>query len=571
MKNYETGLGEHLYRYRKMIEFGSSTLSRYLFFEHTLRKSLKPVPLEVWQAYQHHRPAITEFYGQNQLQQKHLFHGTGRYQYQTEVGSKYRNPTLGKVGDVLSTVLVEGLQPKDDIWVPTPANQPTISLTHQRFYARWYADKHNYQPLLWSYGDTTDWASMFIVKNISQLLDIPYIATLLLKFQIKKNSENGLLGSVHNWVGDVRDDISPRTSYLEALKTRSTISGNFGTVFAVQEKDVSTYDFPLLQRTELRTLNPISPESISAVEVPLRKLKVVNELLGENNLTWIKVLPTECVDYHLSTFPLTELTNVDEQKLVSKVDPQSLDITQINFFPLTCEDLISVLDNENYTPQKLLDLLSTSPILNTLLSQKCNWEGFSIYYHTLSCLHLFEQFFSCPNSLPSSIRRDFFKVFLSLHDIGDSLGKHTVEKLAYNQLICVKLLSDLGFNHQEILIARALLSDDPLGSYLKKVGSITQLYTHSPAWLQLVSLPHINQWIDDQAHVTRIRIKNMAEIANMSYQEFLQLLTTFHMVDAGSYTSMGGTIGSLNYVFEFSKTNNTMAYSSTVQNLVSLL
>lgn len=569
MINYETGFSEHVYRYRKMTELGLMTLNGYLFFQRSLRQSLEPVPQDVLTVYENYRPIIAEIYGKSHYNDKYLYHGTGRYHYQPSGDDKYRSETDGKVIDVLATILSSGLQPHRDVWVPTPASEPTVSLTRQRFYARWYADKYNKQGLLWSYGNTKDWASMFVVKNISNLLEIPYIA-LLLRSQVKKGSTGGLLGSVHNWVSDARNDITSRTNYVDALLAKSTIPGNFGTIFVLKETDVPTYDFPLLRKTEQRSLDPVLPKSIVAIEVPLRYSSVVNALLAKAGQSHIRVLPTECVDYHMSKFPLDELTRVDGLKPFDKPDLKKLNLPKIDFSPVTIGDLRTVISTDQYSPQKLLELLGKSPLLHSLLHQKSSWEGFSIYYHTLSGLHLFDKFFNHPNALPMNAKRDFFRTFYSLHDIGDSLGKSTVEKLAFNKAICTEFLSQLGFSHQEVLMAKALLSDDPIGLYLKKVGFAAGILSHTHQFVQSISLGVFNRSTEEIASETVGRIKKMAELAQMSYLDFLQLLIVFHMVDAGAYTSVGGTVGSLNYVFRFDDMKR-MSYSPTIQPLVKLL
>lgn len=569
MKNYETGFREHIYRYRKMFELSISALGKSYLFTRNIQKSLKPVPQEVVAAYENYKADISLLYGKDSFDQNYLFHGTGRYQYQFDRGHKYNGSVTESITDVLSTVLISGLQPKPDIWVPTPASLPTVSLTHQRFYARWYADKHNTDDLLWHYGESTDWASLFVISNITQWQDIIYVAFLLRP--LTKNTTGGLLGAAHRWVGDARNDISTKTSYTEALRSRSTIPNNYGTIFASKEDCVLTYDFPLLRRTEKRSLTPIHPESISIVEAPLKHIAEVDSLLEEYQIGWIKTLPIECVDYHLSRFPLEELTRVDTFTEPQKMDPKYIDSAELDFGPINCDDLRRLLSIPNYSPQRLLELLRTAPFLDSLLTQQCSWEGFSIYYHTLSGLHLFEEFFTKPDVLPEPVTRDFFKVFFALHDIGDSLGKNTAEKLAYNQLICVQFLIHLGFSHQEILIAQALLSDDPVGSYLKKVGTAAEVLSHAPTWIQLHLHELFINHVERLALEARNTIKLMADMAQMSYPDFLQLIIVFHMVDAGSYTSQGGTVGSLNYVFEFDLDNRDMTYASKIQQLMSYL
>lgn len=62
----------------------------------------------------------------------------------------------------------------------------------------------------------------------------------------------------------------------------------------------------------------------------------------------------------------------------------------------------------------------------------------------------------------------------------------------------------------------------------------------------------------------------MAEIAQLLPKDFLSIMTLFHMIDAGTYTREGGSIGTLNYVFSFNEQGG-MSYSETIQDLMSVL
>lgn len=572
MRNYEKGLPEHAYRYWKMTELGLSTLEKSLFFSTYLRRSLEPVPDIVETAYEKYKPLIAAIYGEDSFKDDYLFHGTGRFHYQPDGSHKYDVYTNCNVVDVLQTILLSGLQPQKDVWVPTPVSSPTVSLTCQRFYAKWYADRHNYDDLLWSYGNSLDWASLFTVQNISRVLEIPYIA-LLLRTQIVKKS-GGLLGSVHSWVSDVRNDITARTSYLDSLRTRSTIPDNYGVILAVKMSEALTYDIPLLRRSEKRTLDPIIPDAFAVIEVPLKQVANTKMLLAETGYSHLPVLPIECVDLHMSRFRLEELTKMDEDPIPAKPNIERMHPSQFDFSPITYNRLMEAAggeDGHRYSPQKLLSVLDESPLLHALLSQQCSWEGFSIRYHTLVGLLLFEKYGDSLPALPDIVRKDFFKIFFSLHDIGDSLGKTTKAKLTANRTICVEMLSRLGFDPHEVLIAETLLSDDPIGSYLKRVGTVMEILAHVPEQVKTLILSVLDKTLELLTSETKERIRRMADTAHMNYSDFLNLVTTFHMIDAGAYTSTAGTMGSLNYIFAFDMSMRKMTYSSIIQPLIDLL
>lgn len=570
-KEYRTGLPEHAYRYFKMTEFGISTLYRYLLFSHVHEQSLEPVPESVKNAYAEYRPLIEKIYGDDHMNQELLYHGTGRYHYTQEGKHKYEVEESATVEDVLEVLLQKGLEPRLDIWVPTPASHPTVSLTHQRFYARWYADKHNFNDLEWSFGDPLNWSSSFVVKNIGKVSHIPYIA-LLMKNQVKRK-KGGLLGAVHDWVGDARDDVDGRTGYQEALKTKSTIPGNYGITLVMDDSSVENYDFPLLHRTEVRTLHAIPPKSLKAIEVPLKQVQETEEKIRGVLSLDIPVIPTECVDYHMSKFPMRELTRIDKKDLVKKPNIELENISGFDYFPLTGSDMEKALAdiNDDFDVLKIIELLDSSPLLNSLLSQDATWEGFSIRYHVMSVLLLFEKYYPVEQDLPGNIDRNFFRVFLALHDIGDSLGKSTKEKLAFNREITVDLLTKMNFPEDQIRLARAMLSNDPIGSYLKHVGVMSAFLDKSPAFLQYFLSGKFDRTYRSELAKTKAQLNDMASDSGLSIDEFTELMILFHTFDAGAYTTEGGTLGSLDYVFHVDPEKKQFMYSSEIQEFIDLL
>jgi len=571
MSNIERPFNERLYRRAKIIELGISALERSILFPLVLKQSLQPLPEQVKLAYEQYKPLIADIYGEDHLKDDYLYHGTGRYHYLPEKNHKYESSPNGKTIDLLKQIFSTGLEPQQDVWVPTPASTPTVSLTNQRFYSRWYADRHDNDQLLWRYGNSTDWAFLFTVRSISKLLEIPYIYLLIRNQSDKKV---GLLGSAQSWVSDVRNNIDSDTSYLDVWKSSSTIPNNFGAIIVTKKSNVPTYDFPLLRKSEKRTLQTLPPDKFTAVEVPLKRIEETKRLLVESGFPNIAVLPMECVDLHMSRFPLAELTKMEQHKKVLRNKHNNSEQYQLDFSPLTLDQLKQISINgisDSYSPYKLLAVMNQSPVLKALFSQISSWEGFTIHYHTLSGLLLFEKYFGHLKTLPGGVEKDFFRIFFSLHDIGDSLSSTTKGKLLQNQTICTKFLSQMGFKEKEIVLAKALLSDDPLGSFLKKAGILTEISFRLPQPLQ----PVIQRLSENQLlklfTETGQRIKKMADEAEMNYDDFFDLLSIFHMTDAGTYTSEGGTVGSLNYVFSFDKTQGRMNYSSLILPLVEQL
>lgn len=567
-KEYKTGLSEHAQRYLKMTEFGLSTLYRYFLFSHIHEQSVEPVPESVLDAYENYKPIIEGIYGKDFLNQRLVYHGTGRYHYLQEGSHKYEGDIRESIEDVLEILLQNGLEPRLDIWVPTPASYSTVSLTHQRFYARWYADKHNFDELEWSFGDSLNWASSFVVKNLGKISHIPYI-TLLMMNQVKRK-KGGLLGAVHDWVGDAKDDIDGDTSYQEALKTKSTIPGNYGITLVIDDSLVDSYDFPLLHRTEVRTFHSIPPANLKAIEVPLQYLAETKKII-DRFFPNIPVIPTECIDYHMSQFPLDVLTEIDKKEPVEKPKIDLNNVSELDYSPLKYGDIKKILanlDNASFDILKLIELFDSSPVLNSLLSQEATWEGFSFRYHVTSALLLFEKYYPLDQPLSANIDRNFFRVFLILHDIGDTLGKSTLEKLAFNQVICVDFLRKMGYSENHIRLADAMLSGDPIGSYLKRAGVMSLFLQKSPVFLQYFLSGKFERRYFLYLEKAKNELIEMAKIAGMETNEFIDLMVLFHTFDAGAYTTEGGTIGSLDYVFQVDQEEQNFSYSSDIQKFI---
>ena len=199
-------------------------------------------------------------------------------------------------------------------------------------------------------------------------------------------------------------------------------------------------------------------------------------------------------------------------------------------------ELDKVMDSRDYTPKALISLFERD------LSKEFNAdsgvrERYSIKRHTLMVMGQYEKYFT-RNDLPAGVSKDFFRVFLALHDIGKPKAiKRTGDKHnqhRYTIEIMHHLFSQLNFSDPEINIALTLVSKDVIGGYIKCQ------YSGQRATEEL---------------------KKMANTAGLSFLEFLKLLLIFYQVDAGSYTEDAGGKKSLDHLFIFDRKKGQMDFS----------
>ncbi len=199
-------------------------------------------------------------------------------------------------------------------------------------------------------------------------------------------------------------------------------------------------------------------------------------------------------------------------------------------------ELDEVLNSPNYTPKDLIALFERD------LSKKLNAdsgvrEKYSIKRHTLMVMGQFEKYYS-KSDLPASISKNFFRVFLALHDIGkfDAIKKtgDRRNQHCYTVGIMSSVLSQLDFSEQETRIALALVSEDVIGGYIRcRYGG----------------------------KGATEEVARMADDARLQFYDFLRLLLIFYQVDAGSYTEDAGGLKSLDHLFVFDRKRGKMGFS----------
>lgn len=216
------------------------------------------------------------------------------------------------------------------------------------------------------------------------------------------------------------------------------------------------------------------------------------------------------------------------------------------------EELDNILSSPDYTPNKLIGFFKRD-FKKEFVADAGVWERYTVERHTLMVLHQFENYF-IQRSLPCDFKTDTFRVILAMHDIGVSaaieegtkrgLGIGDAKKVGqaiYTSKLIESAMGNLGFGRKEIDVAKTLVSDDPIGSYLKS------------------------------GNFTTASIRRMARESGMSVLNFFDLILVFYMVDAGSYTKDAGGKRSLDFLFVFDKHQMKMHFSLETLNRVNKL
>ena len=206
-----------------------------------------------------------------------------------------------------------------------------------------------------------------------------------------------------------------------------------------------------------------------------------------------------------------------------------------NRLSFTRAELDEVLGSSDYTTEALIGLFEKD-FRKRFASDSGVREKYSIKRHTLMVMGQFEKYFS-RKELPAGISKNFFRVFLALHDIGKSDAVKSGDKHrqhTYTVEIMKLALSQLGFSEKDIGIALALVSGDPIGDYIRGKKRCKR---------------------------TAEEITRKADDAGLPFYDFLKLLLVFYQCDAGSYTEDAGGLKSLDRLFIFDRKKGEMGFS----------
>lgn len=199
---------------------------------------------------------------------------------------------------------------------------------------------------------------------------------------------------------------------------------------------------------------------------------------------------------------------------------------------------------KNYSIDNLIDFFRSKYSKELSMSVGV-WEGYSLEDHVRMVLNQFDKYFS-HRTLPCRVSNTFLRILIVLHDIGKPAAIEKGNKRLQHKetLKIVKpILRKLEFSVDEIKLALALISDDPIGPYLR---------------------------FGDPKNAVRKIIK-MSESTNCPLEQFFQLLLIYFKCDAGSYTKDAGGKKSLDCFFIFSHKNKTLNFCKDYENKINIL
>lgn len=257
------------------------------------RDRLKALPNELQVAYEKALPQIESLYASKTF----FWHGTGRYQYRD-----------GKVIDVLEEIINnQGLIPNRDTYDSLTGVANTSSFALSRMYARIYSDMYldeNKKPV-YEYGSRFFWATKFIgetaLKGIGEALkDIGFnnIAKNPRGFMKRLKNNN------RSWVNKFRSDAHTNPKSIRKIFTdlQADISGDYPILIGVEQNAFqpnTTAEY--ISKYERRTKDSVPQSKFTHIEVPLKKVSEVQQLLKARGVE-LPVIPIEVGERYCTQF-----------------------------------------------------------------------------------------------------------------------------------------------------------------------------------------------------------------------------------------------------------------------------
>lgn len=150
-------------------------------------------------------------------------------------------------------------------------------------------------------------------------------------------------------------------------------------------------------------------------------------------------------------------------------------------------------------------------------------EGYTLEEHTRKVLRQFEKYFG-ESALPDSVDSTVFRKMLILHDIGKPDSSEKLDQSEHHEessRIIEEELSEEGHKEDQINIASALVSADPIGEFVQT---------------------SVEETIDE--------LENMREKTSLDREKFWKLIMIFYKSDAASYTEDAGGQEGLEHLFK---------------------
>lgn len=241
-----------------------------------------------------------------------LWHGSGRYQYDSSNNSK--------VVDVFERICADGtLLPRTDRFDVLRGPMDSISLAHSRMYARSYADTHsNPTQDSFRYGSSGFWATYFASR-----IPLDTVHELAKGAADYKTVARTKASNIYPWGAKVNSKfiVAPEgAKTLNGIFTPfyvgSDIEGNYPILFALGSVVSDTGISSDMYRHEVRTENPIDLSSVRFIEVPFNNVEHSREVLVAHGLE-IPVVPMEVAEAYCARLPFSELVYPETSKVRS--------------------------------------------------------------------------------------------------------------------------------------------------------------------------------------------------------------------------------------------------------------
>lgn len=251
--------------------------------------------------YQKYLPEIAGFY-----QKTTHWHGTGRFRYERirdaedEVGNS--------VFDVLEGIIdAGGLQPYKDPWIDSGGK--TVSLATVRMLARAFARVHAHENtnFLYELGSIKFWLRLYYFLFFVWLCTDRHAQSTV----FGGLARGSFFRDVRIWESAVRRPGKHKTvSILNGFRRNilvSDIEGNYPILIGVAPDAQDLIETtPIAHKFEQRSLQPISLQQFTHIEVPLLRVEETKIALKERGIP-IPVIPLEFGDIYLADQPLDKL------------------------------------------------------------------------------------------------------------------------------------------------------------------------------------------------------------------------------------------------------------------------
>lgn len=226
------------------------------------------------------------------------WHGTGRYEHRDGCG----------VTDILQRIADDkGLIPQPDTIDPIAGPMESISTAYSRMYARPYADMHNdrNQPRSFRYGKASTWGRYFMAP-------VPvegFIEAKMWRRDVRARYLDDGLKDLRRWRAKVNRTPATQTLY-KALDEGSDIGGNYPMMFGIQKGAFEEAHIArTLRRHESRSTTGVPLHLFTHIEVPDARIAETQQLLENNGVAGLPILPIELGEYYCSTFDFSDLVS----------------------------------------------------------------------------------------------------------------------------------------------------------------------------------------------------------------------------------------------------------------------